>query len=56
MRRLAIVDPASGKQPLLSEDKNLVLLQMVRFTTTESCKQFEENTTSNREKVIVKLF
>ena len=23
--RLAIVDPASGKQPLLSDDKNLVL-------------------------------
>ena len=33
--RLAIVDPVSGKQPLYSNDKKLVLAKMVKFITTE---------------------
>jgi hypothetical protein len=53
---IAIVDPASGKQTLLSEDGKLIWLQMVRYTTTENCaNNLKENITFKR-KVTVKLF
>lgn len=54
--RLAIVDPASGKQPLFSEDKKLILAAMVRYITTENfVSNFMENITF-KLKVTAKLF
>ena len=42
--RLAIVDPTSGKQPLFSEDKNLVLAANGEiYNHLELRKQFEGN-------------
>lgn len=42
--RLAIVDPASGKQPLFSEDRKLVWRPTGKFITTENCsKQLKES-------------
>jgi asparagine synthase (glutamine-hydrolysing) len=38
--RLAIVDPASGKQPLFSEDRKFVLAANGGFTIIELRKQF----------------
>jgi asparagine synthase (glutamine-hydrolysing) len=52
--RLAIVDPASGKQPLFSEDKKLVLAANGEiYNHRELRKQFEGNI-NFKQKVIVK--
>jgi asparagine synthase (glutamine-hydrolysing) len=54
--RLAIVDPSSGKQPLLSEDKQLILAANGEiYNHRELRKQFEENITF-KLKVTAKLF
>jgi asparagine synthase (glutamine-hydrolysing) len=47
------VDPASGKQPLLSEDKQLVLAANGEIYNRELRKQFEASTNS-KPKVIAK--
>lgn len=54
--RLAIVDPASGKQPLFTEDKNWFWPQMVKFTITENCANNLKENITFRLKVTVKLF
>ena len=51
--RLAIVDPASGKQPLFSQDKNLVLAANGEiYNHSELRKQFPDY--NFKQKVIVK--
>ncbi len=53
---LAIVDPASGKQPLLSEDKKLILAANGEiYNHRELRKQFK-GTITFRLKVIVRSF
>jgi len=53
--RLAIVDPASGKQPLFSENKQLILAANGEIYTIEN-SEVNFQIMSFKLKVIVKLF
>lgn len=54
--RLAIVDPASGKQPLLSADKNSFWQPMAKFTTIVPCANSLMENMNFKQKATAKSF